>query len=70
MSTAARKARKAAGVSFERAPKVGTPLAERVIPLTQDRRSGLLVPSKRATRKLERRAEVSGEPFGKPGGAA
>lgn len=29
MSTAARKARKRAGIKFERKPKVGTPLLER-----------------------------------------
>ena len=29
MSTAARKARKRAGIKFERTPKVGTPLLER-----------------------------------------
>lgn len=29
MSTAARKARKRAGIKFEKAPKVGTPIQER-----------------------------------------
>lgn len=46
MSTAARKARKRAGIKFTKAPKVGTPVAERAfVTMPVVRRQGDAVPA-------------------------
>lgn len=57
MSTAARKARKRAGIRFEKPAKVGTPVMQRSVPLVMDG-SGMLWPSKRARRKQRDRVEL------------
>ena len=60
MSTKARKARKRAGIPFVKAPKVGTPLEERAVPLVSRKVDGVLGwhPSNRAVKKLADRSRV------------
>lgn len=64
MSTKARKARKRAGVKFEKAnagaAKVGTPVEERSVPLVLKKRDGAFgyFPSNRALRKVADRVKL------------
>lgn len=53
MSNTARKARKRAGIPFERAPKKATPILERFIPMTFDPLHGL----RTSARKVRRNAD-------------
>lgn len=55
MSTTDRKARKRAGIPFERAPKTATPPQERALPLVQESAARIPHVSRRAIVRLERR---------------
>lgn len=61
MSTAARKARKRAGIKFEKAPKVGTPLEDRTVPMVQRMVKGMfrILPSARARKRIKRQLDAS-----------
>jgi len=65
MSNAARKARKRAGIKFERQPKQGTPYQDRVARMVQDERTLEVHPSKRQRRKnMEYHRLTHPEPVG------
>lgn len=60
MSTAARKARKRAGIKFFKEPKVGTPLAQRSVGIHYQPTKGGFMESNRALRKIGAAAELLG----------
>lgn len=64
MPTAARKARKRAGIKFVHPTKVGTPYMERVIPMVYN--DALSGPSARARKKLKGYADITAPPEPKP----
>lgn len=61
MSNTARKARKRAGIRFEKAPKVGTPREERAVPYVQKLVDGVwvTVPAVRATKRIKRQQDAA-----------